>query len=42
MFMDLTGWPKWVRKYKVQPGTHEPIDRKRLFAVNIHLNYANL
>jgi methylsterol monooxygenase len=31
MFMDITGLPKFVRKYKVQPGVNEPIDTKKLF-----------
>ncbi|XP_055612907.1 fatty acid hydroxylase domain-containing protein 2-like isoform X2 [Uranotaenia lowii] len=25
LFMDLTNRPKWMRKYKVQPGTNEPL-----------------
>lgn len=32
-FMDLTNWPKFLRKYKVQPGTNEPVDQKRLLEV---------
>ncbi len=30
MFMDYFNWPKWVRKYKVQPGTNEPVDLNKL------------
>ena len=30
LFFDLTQWPKFIRKYKVQPGTNEPLDRKTL------------
>ncbi|XP_057376840.1 fatty acid hydroxylase domain-containing protein 2-like isoform X1 [Daphnia carinata] len=30
MFLDYYNWPKWTRKYKLQPGTHEPIDLNRL------------
>jgi fatty acid hydroxylase domain-containing protein 2 len=33
MFMDITNWPRWIRKYKVQPGINEPVDKKRLFTV---------
>jgi len=29
-FMDLTNKPAILRKYKIQPGTNEPVDRKRL------------
>lgn len=25
-YVDRTNWPKWTRKYKVQPGTNEPVD----------------
>jgi len=32
LLADITGRPQWLRKYKVQTGTHEPIDRKRLMA----------
>jgi hypothetical protein len=34
MFMDYFNWPKWVRKYKVQPGTNEPVDLNKLKAVH--------
>ena len=30
IYMDLTGRPKWARKYKIQPGKNEPLDMKRL------------
>jgi len=30
VFMDLSGRPKWIRKYKVQPGTNESVEIKRL------------
>lgn len=33
IFLDTTTWPKWVRKYKVQPGTNEPVDNVRLMQV---------
>lgn len=32
-FMDVTNRPKFLRKYKVQPGTNEPVERKRLAQV---------
>jgi fatty acid hydroxylase domain-containing protein 2 len=31
LFFDLTQWPKFIRKYKVQPGTNEPLNRKTLW-----------
>ena len=30
MFVDYYNWPRWTRKYKLQPGTHEPLDLNRL------------
>jgi methylsterol monooxygenase len=27
--MDITNWPKFMRKYKTQPKTNEPLDLKR-------------
>ncbi|XP_057376864.1 fatty acid hydroxylase domain-containing protein 2-like [Daphnia carinata] len=30
IFIDYFNWPKWLRKYKVQPGTNEPLDLYRL------------
>lgn len=30
VFMDVYNWPRCIRKYKVQPGTNEPVDNKRL------------
>lgn len=32
-FMDVTNRPKFLRKYKVQPGANEPVDRDRLIKV---------
>lgn len=42
--LDLYNWPKWTRKYKVQPGTNEPVDTQRLLSVCfvILLVYENL
>lgn len=31
--MDVTNRPAFLRKYKTQPGTNEPVDKKRLFQV---------
>jgi len=28
LFFDITGFPKFIRKYKTQPGEHEPLDLK--------------
>uniref|UniRef100_A0A336LPF1 CSON010392 protein n=1 Tax=Culicoides sonorensis TaxID=179676 RepID=A0A336LPF1_CULSO len=33
IFMDLTNKPAFLRKYKTQPGTNEPVDKKKLFQV---------
>lgn len=32
-FMDLTNRPAFLRKYKIQPGTNEPVERARLLKV---------
>ncbi|XP_055371413.1 fatty acid hydroxylase domain-containing protein 2-like [Condylostylus longicornis] len=29
-YMDITGKPKFLRKYKIQPGTNEPVETKKL------------
>ena len=34
ILMDYFNLPKWIRKYKVQPGTNEPVDTKRLISVS--------
>ena len=36
VLIDMTGKPKWIRKYKVQPGTNEPLDPKRFISVKIN------
>ena len=33
IFVDIFGTPLWLKKYKVQPGTNEPVDIKRLIKV---------
>lgn len=33
--MDITNLPSALRKYKIQPGTNEPVDRTKLMKVNI-------
>ncbi|KAH1027003.1 fatty acid hydroxylase domain-containing protein 2 isoform X1 [Dendroctonus ponderosae] len=32
-FLDVTNMPKAIRRYKIQPGTNEPVDRRRLLKV---------
>nr|XP_036221754.1 fatty acid hydroxylase domain-containing protein 2 [Bactrocera oleae] len=32
-FMDMTNRPAFLRKYKIQPGTNEPVERERLMKV---------
>jgi len=31
--MDITNWPKFIRKYKTQPNTNEPVDKERLVSM---------
>lgn len=38
--MDLTNKPQFIRKYKVQPGTNEPVDGKKL--IKVQLKYPKL
>lgn len=38
MFMDLTNRPAFLRKYKIQPGTNEPVETTRLLKVSVYLN----
>lgn len=33
--MDVTNKPAFLRRYKTQPGTNEPVDRERLIKVTI-------
>ena len=33
IIMDWLNWPQWLRKYKVQPGTNQPVDTRQLFNV---------
>jgi len=33
--LDVFNWPRWIRKYKVQPGTNEPADTKRVLEVSV-------
>ncbi|XP_038104033.1 fatty acid hydroxylase domain-containing protein 2 [Culex quinquefasciatus] len=30
LFMDVTGYPKFMRKYKIQPGTNDPLTAEQL------------
>ena len=34
MFLYYFNWPNWIRKYKVQPGTNEPVHLNKLIEVN--------
>lgn len=33
-FLDVTNKPSFLRRYKIQPGTNEPVDSGRLIQVN--------
>jgi fatty acid hydroxylase domain-containing protein 2 len=33
LFFDVTGNPAFIRRYKVQPGTNEPVENQRLYQV---------
>lgn len=35
--LDVTNKPAALRRYKVQPGTNEPVDNKRLFKVIVQV-----
>jgi hypothetical protein len=35
LLMDLTLKPKFLRKYKIQPGANESVDQGKLLNVNI-------
>lgn len=35
--MDMTNKPAAIRRYKIQPGTNEPVDNRKLLKVIIHL-----
>lgn len=35
-FMDITNKPAALRRYKIQPGTNEPVDRKKLIQVRFY------
>ena len=42
VFLDVFNWPKSFRKYKVQPGTNEPVDKRKLALVsNIQISCNN-
>ena len=34
LFVDLTSWPKWILKYKVQQEVNKPVALKRIFPVS--------
>jgi hypothetical protein len=37
--LDITNKPAVLRRYKIQPGTNEPVDSKRLMKASIHCFY---
>jgi fatty acid hydroxylase domain-containing protein 2 len=37
VLLDVTNKPKFLRKYKIQPGTNEPIETKQLIKVILHV-----
>lgn len=39
VFLDYFNRPKWLRKYKVQPGTNEPVETKRLISVKTNISW---
>ena len=34
ILLDIFNGPQWLRKYKIQPGTNEPVDMNRLMRVH--------
>jgi len=42
LFLDLTNWPAFMRRYKVQPGTNEPLDTAKLVKVIAMVNFNQL
>lgn len=37
VLLDVTNQPKFLRKYKIQPGTNEPIEKQKLIRVILHV-----
>lgn len=35
VFLDYANVPKWIRKYKVQPGTNEPVNKTKVIGVSV-------
>ena len=35
-FFDVTNWPKFIHRYKIQPGTNEPADPWKVFKVKVY------
>lgn len=42
VFLDVINRPKFLRKYKVQPATNEPIEKQKLFKVISHVIFNQL
>ncbi|MCL4117038.1 UNVERIFIED_CONTAM: hypothetical protein GTU68_062064 [Idotea baltica] len=38
-FMDLTGKPQFIRRFKIQPGTNEPVDTNQLLKLIAVVNF---
>jgi methylsterol monooxygenase len=41
LLMDVTLKPEFLRKYKIQPGANEPVDRSKLVKVIFFYNIVN-
>jgi hypothetical protein len=37
--MDLTGHPKALRKYKIQPGVNDPLEPRKLVKVSVFVDF---
>lgn len=37
LFIDLTGYPKFLAKYKIQPTKNAPLEWKKLWKVSKHV-----
>lgn len=42
VFLDVINRPKFLRKYKIQPATNEPIEKQKLFKVILHVIFNQL
>lgn len=37
MILDITNKPRFLRKFKTQPGFNEPLEKSKLFKVNFKI-----